>query len=247
MTNKSFQNIPKLGLDEYSNSVKATLIKIASGMINLYVITDKDLKREQILEQQKNEIKSQYISLLKQYDKKEITPTTFSIKGAELNRQTNDCDLQLQQIKKLINMKKFKKKRIELIQKILAVDLTSPLSIIENCKIKYSLYSELSDEIFEEALTTINHDINIERLNKYSVSPVKEISNTPTQAGSLSRPSDRLYELRDKIDKIKKLQQTNSMGNLLTLKFDMLADDDITRIIEKVFPEDLYTNKKRTA
>lgn len=235
------------GLDGIPASVKVTLGQIVIRMMDSYEITEKEIHEEAKLEAIKAELKEQRLKLSDKFDKKEISAEAFQTQDMQFNLAINEYELKLQNIQKIKDAKKFRHERLELIQTILALDLKQNLSIIEKYAFKDRLYAELCEKIKNEALASLNHDINIIRLKKYSIMATKASERTAAQNEKLDEYTNALCELQNEADKIKKIIQSDLVGDIKQIHFEALVSDDATKLSHKIFPEQLYENadKKR--
>lgn len=235
------------GLDGIPASVKVTLSQIVIRMLDSYEITEKEIEVESKCEKLRAELKEQRLKLLDKFEKKEISSNNFYAQDLQYNLAINEYELKLQQIQKNKDAKNFRHERLELIQAILALDVKQTMSIMEKYALKDQLYATLSEMLKNEALASLNHDINIIRLKKYSIMAIKSSERTVAQNEQLEEYTNSLCELQNEADIIKKLIQSKTIGDVKQIHFEALVSDDATKLTHKVFAEELYQNadKKR--
>ena len=99
----------------------------------------------------------------------------------------------------------------------------------------------------EEALECLECDINITRLDKHIILPYKNSDRTSSVNKKLDDLTDQISELRKKLENIKKLYENEKTGEIKQIDFTVLTKDKGTDIVNMMFQEELYTEKKRTA
>ena len=230
------------GLDGIPASVKVTLKQVILRMMDSYEITEKEIDLESKCEKLRAELKEQRLKLLAKFEKKEISANIFHTQDLQYNLAINEYELKLQQIQRNKDAKNFRRERLELIQTILDLDINQTLSIMEKYDVKDKLYAELSERLKNEALASLNHDINIIRLKKYSIMAVKASERTAAQNNQLDEYTNALCELQNEADVIKKLIQTKATGDIKQIHFEALVSEEASKLTHKVFAEELYIN-----
>ena len=162
----------------------------------------------------------------------------FRINGLEKNVQESH--------REFIFQTKFYE-RLKMIDQIIELDMDDSLDRSKKHQLKEELYQELSKILMEEALECLECDINITRLDKHIILPYKNSDRTSSVNKKLDELTDKISELRRKFENIKKLYENDKTGEIKQIDFHVLTENKGTDIVNIMFQEELYTEKKRTA
>lgn len=235
------------GLDGIPASVKVTLRQIILRMMASYELTEKEIKEEKETRAIRAEIVEQHSKLLDKFNRKEIAAQVFNVQDLQYNLSKIDYDSKLEMICKRIDTKQFRQKRLKLVQEILSVDINQSLSLNEKYALKDKLYSELCQTIKLDAITSLSHDINLERLKIHRIDAIAPKDKTEEQINEKDKLHEYIKALRYEVDTSKKLTESDLDGAIRQISFDLLVSDDATKLTHKIFAEELYENadKKR--